>query len=81
MTGDLFDRLQSIADKAEALGKKSARIQRKLETEVLALETELLLADALSALRDIPTSNMGEGKRQRLAGVKKRILQRIGRAA
>ena len=81
MTGDLFDRLQDMRERLDALAGKSARQQRKLETETLALETEILLADALSALRDIPTSNLGEGKRQRIAGVKKRIMQRIGRAA
>lgn len=81
MTMDLFDRLQSIKERADALAGKSARQQRKLETETQALETEILLADALSALRDIPTSNLSEGKRQRIAGVKKRIMEQIGRAA
>jgi energy-coupling factor transporter ATP-binding protein EcfA2 len=81
MTGDLFDRLQSIKDRAEKLAEKSARQQRKLETETSALETEILLADALSVLRDVSTSNLSEGKRQRIAGVKRRIMEQIGRAA
>ena len=70
MTLPLFDRLQDVADRLDASISEATRLREKLETDIL-------LADALAALRSIPSSGVSEGKRVQIAAVKRRISQRI----
>lgn len=71
MTLPLFDRLQDVADRIDASIVEAEKLREKL------LDTELLLADALAALRSIPSHGMSEGNRIRNAAIRKRIAERI----
>ena len=65
----------------ERLERERDALNERIEQVKTEAEVELLMADVLALLRDLNTRNWSEGQRTRAQGVKKRILQRIGRAA
>lgn len=71
---DLF---LDIAERAQKRARSVERMEKKLIAERENLETLLVLADALSLLRELPASALSEGNRIRAAGLKKRIRERL----
>jgi hypothetical protein len=70
MSADAIQRLQEMQAKITKLLEQEDTRAEKLVTEAEGL---LLMADALSILRDISTRNLSESQRARRAGVMKRL--------
>jgi energy-coupling factor transporter ATP-binding protein EcfA2 len=60
------DELQQTFDHIDTLKRQLADAEKQVDLQ-------LLLADLASMLREVPTRNLSEGQRHRLAGLRKRL--------
>ena len=70
-TAELFRKIEEWED-------EQRRLNEKLEAARAEADLHLLLADVAGVLRDVDTRNLSEGKRVRLQGVRKRVLNHLG---
>lgn len=80
-THEVFRTIEAAQAELAEIAKREADIRSKLERAQAEADLALLLADVAGVLRDVDTRNLSEGKRVRLQGVRKRVLEQLGVSA
>jgi predicted transcriptional regulator len=80
-THEIFRQIEEIEEERRRIAEQDAELMSKLEAARAQADMALLLADVAGVLRDVDTRNLSEGKRTRLQGVRKRVLEQLGVAS